>query len=183
MVEFSQTISNWETFYLLMGTASVTLIGLLFIAISINLDVVRNESYPDLQLFAAVTLNCFFYVLVFSFLFLIPNQTPLGLGLPIFLFGGVGLTNTVNQWRRAMKIDRSKMSHSRIGKGISRRFILPILCLVGLVIISVMLLFGSTAGLYSLVFVTLLLVGSATQNAWFLLVRAYIQDEQAAGSE
>jgi hypothetical protein len=35
MTAFTDAIHEWETFYLLTGTAGVTLIGLLFIAISI----------------------------------------------------------------------------------------------------------------------------------------------------
>ena len=31
MTEFQQLVANWETFYLLAGTAAATLIGLLFV--------------------------------------------------------------------------------------------------------------------------------------------------------
>lgn len=62
-VEFSEVISSWETYYLLVGTAAVTLIGLLFVAITINIDTFRRRTGTDVQLFGVLTFNSFFYVL------------------------------------------------------------------------------------------------------------------------
>jgi hypothetical protein len=49
MSGFSQQISGWETFYLLTGTAAATLIGLLFVAISVGKESIEAKATRDLS--------------------------------------------------------------------------------------------------------------------------------------
>jgi hypothetical protein len=167
MTEFQQLVSGWETFYLLMGTAAATLIGLLFVAVSINIDTFRKEAYTDLQLFAALTFNCFFYVLVIALLFLIPGLSPVGLGLPLFILAGLGLVNALLQQRRALKTQSKRQA-----AGLASRFTVPIVGLLGLAIFAILVMGQLAVGLYGLVFVIIVLLASAASNAaWLLLVR------------
>ena len=39
---FAETVQTWQTYYLLIGGAAATLAGLLFIGLSLNLEVLRN---------------------------------------------------------------------------------------------------------------------------------------------
>jgi hypothetical protein len=150
----------------MMGTAAATLIGLLFVGLSLNIEMIQREAYADLQLLAMQTFNSFFYVLLFAVLFLIPHQVPMGLGLPLLSIGGLGLLNMVRQASRTRKISRAW------GKStVAQRFTLPVISLVGVVAISVSVLMGQTASLYWLVPVMILLLASASQNAWDLLIR------------
>jgi hypothetical protein len=55
--------------------------------------------------------------------------------------------------------------------GVARRFVVPILCFVTLVVIAVSVLLGQTYGLYWLVPVMILLIVTASSNAWELLLR------------
>ena len=87
MTDISPIITTWETFYLLAGTAAATLIGLLFVAISINIDLFHAQSRLDFQIFGALTFNCFFYVLLIALLFLVPGLTPTGARRIIFPSG------------------------------------------------------------------------------------------------
>jgi len=165
MDAFSQSIELWHDFYIMVGTAAATLIGLLFVGLSLNIETVRRESHADIQLLAAQTFNSFFYVLMFAILFLIPRQVPMGLGLPLLSIGGLGLLSTVQQ------LAQTRRSQRPWGKGtIARRFALPIVSLVGVVVIAVSVLFGQPNGLYWLVPVMILLLASASRNAWDLLI-------------
>jgi hypothetical protein len=47
MTDFTNTIKDWQTFYVMAGTAAATLIGLLFVAVSINIDVFRKRTSED----------------------------------------------------------------------------------------------------------------------------------------
>jgi hypothetical protein len=166
MNEFAGIIPEWETFYLLTGTAAATLIGLLFVAVSINIEVFHRRDFNDLQHFAALTFNCFFYVLLISILFLVPGLTPPGLSIPLGLLGLLGLVNALIQQRRV------KGMHSNAHKrDLSKRFILPNLCMAALILIAMGVLLGYLPGLYWLVPVVILLLASASQNAWTLLVQ------------
>ena len=164
-MSFTNTIAEWETFYLLTGTAAATLMGLLFVAVSIHVETFHQRTSNEMHLFAVLTFNCFFYVLLISIVFLIPHITGLGLGLPLLLFGLLAVVSTLIQQRRARK------AHPGSGQaGFASRFNLPIVSLILLVLSSIGVLVGSSLGLYGYVAVIILLLMSASLNAWSLLV-------------
>jgi hypothetical protein len=164
MTDFTQILMGWETFYLLTGTAAATLIGLLFIAISINIDIFRGDAQIGFQHFATLTFNCFFYVLFTSMLFLIPGLGPLGLGIPLLALGLLGLANALLQQRRTRRTQSP-------GTDAAARFTVPSLCLLGMAAVGVMVIVHFSLALYGLVPVVFLLLASASVNAWTLLVR------------
>ncbi len=168
---FTEAIHSWETFYLLTGTAGATLIGLLFIAISINVEQFRNQFSGDLQYFAALTFNSFFYVLILSILFLIPRISSAGLGITILILGIVGGINTIRQ-----QVRTSKDQTQRPGIDIASRFWIPILTLGGMALLAVAILLQVEISLYGFVPVIILLLGSASQNTWVLLVELDLED-------
>ena len=165
MDTFSQVVRQWETFYLLTGTAAVTLIGLLFIAISINIELFQNKFSTDLQHFAALTFNCFFYVLILAILFEVPGISSLGLGISILLLGILGMLNAIIQQRRTRK------SHSKeIDRNLAARFTAPIFSLAFMSLLAVCILLQIEISLYGFIVIIILLLGSASQNAWSLLI-------------
>ena len=173
MNDFSLAMSEWETFYLLAGTAAATLMGLLFVAVSINVEAFRREAYADLQQFAGLTFNCFFYVLFISIMFLIPNVSPFGLGVPLLLLGVLGVANAIIQRRRALQ---QQQNHGV--KRIDRRFTVPTICLAALAVISVLLMARITAGTYFLVGIIVTLLGTAAVNAYTLLIAVDVVESE-----
>jgi hypothetical protein len=163
MINFREFVGAWETFYLLAGTAAATLIGLLFIAISIHISVFHQQGTRLIHHYAALTFNCFFYVLLIAMMFLIPNISPLWLGIPLALLGGLGLGNAILQRYRAR--DETK---------IANKFNLPIIGLLTLFVIGILIIFRVYASIYGLVPVILLFLMSSTLNAWTLLI--YTED-------
>ncbi len=148
ITDFSQTIIAWQTFYLLTGTAAATLIGLLFVAVSINLKVLRGNSSGSLYSFAALTFNRFFYVLLISILFLIPHLSPLELGIPLLLVGGLGLANVILQQRRIRRLQGNQRETD-----IATRFNVHIGSLAGLALIAIGVMLKFELSLYGLVLV------------------------------
>jgi hypothetical protein len=176
MDPFAQAVANWHDFYLMIGTAAATLIGLLFLSLSLNVDVITRPERADLRSLAAHTFGNFMSVLMFSVLFLIPSQVPAGLGVPLLCIGGFGLYNTIAHWREA----RGRPSPSWLrGGGVARRFYLPTFCYTALITIAGLLLFAWTDGLYWLVPVMLMLIVSASRNAWDLLMALRSQPKDA----
>jgi hypothetical protein len=70
----AEFFDSWHEFYLLAGTAAVTLVGLLFVALSFNLDVLLHETKVHVLAHARATLLSFTYVLIISLGFLVPFQ-------------------------------------------------------------------------------------------------------------
>ena len=167
MNTFAQTVEGWHDFYIVIGTAAATLMGLLFFSLSLNADVIARKTNIDLRGLAAQTFTNFICVLMFAVFFLIPRQGPHGLGFPLLGIDVIGLYSTVRRF-----LDMRRNRPRTWGRGnLTRRFTIPTLCFVALLIIAVSVLLGQTAGLYWLVSVMILLIWDASLNAWDLLLR------------
>src|SRR6187399_736541 len=81
----THAIEGWHEFYLLAGTAAVTLVGLLFVALSFHLDALLHEQRAHLLHAARLAFMNFLFVLMLSLFFLIPLNTPQLLGVSIFV--------------------------------------------------------------------------------------------------
>jgi hypothetical protein len=147
MDTFTQAVEGWHDFYLLIGTAAATLVGLLFVSLSLNVEVITREANADLRVLAAQTFTGFLNVVMLAVLFLVPRQVPPGLGLPLLGISGYGLYETVG---RFLKTRRAR-PHGWGKGGVAPRFVVPTLCFVALTIIAVSVLLGQTGGLYWLV--------------------------------
>lgn len=165
-MDFSELIKEWETFYLMVGTAAATLIGLLFVAVSIHIDIFHLKTSADLHQFAALTFNCFFYVLLIAILFLVPRLSAFGLGIPLILLAGLGLINMVIQ---KFRVQSARSKHQN--PGIAGKFNIPIVSLIALLLVSIGILFRVIFSLYGMILVVMLLLASASQNAWALLIQ------------
>jgi hypothetical protein len=84
----AEAIAHWHEFYLMAGTAAVTLVGLLFVALSLHLDTLLHDSRAHLVAHARQTLLSFTYVLFVSLLFLAPDT-------PVRVLGGTLVAFTV----------------------------------------------------------------------------------------
>jgi len=88
MDTFAKVIEDWHDFYMMIGAAASTLVGLLFVSLSLKVDVVTHEANADLRELAIQTFTSFLNVIMISVLFLIPRQEPLGLRLPLLGISG-----------------------------------------------------------------------------------------------
>ena len=62
----------WHDFYLMAGTAAVTLVGLLFVALSLHVAVLFQGEHKDFRLLAAEAFQGYLYVLITAMIFLMP---------------------------------------------------------------------------------------------------------------
>ena len=87
---FDQALGLWQGFYSYLGAASATLLGLLFVAVSLRLNVFHQQQVRDVRDFAFLTFGSFFCLILVAGVFLIPHQTRLGVGLPLIVLGLLG---------------------------------------------------------------------------------------------
>jgi hypothetical protein len=85
-----QALAGWQSFYAYLGVVAATLLGLLFVSISLRLNIFRQQEIRDVRDFAFLTFGSFFCLILVSGLFLIPHQTRVGLGLPLAILGLLG---------------------------------------------------------------------------------------------
>lgn len=95
----------WHDFYLMAGTASVTLVGLLFVALSLHVAVLFRGEHKDFRLLAAEAFQGYLYVLITSLLFLLP----VGDGhFPAFIYAVLNVVMLVRTGLRAPSFVRAR---------------------------------------------------------------------------
>jgi hypothetical protein len=171
------TLTSWHDFYVTMGTASASLIGLLFVALSINLDAITGPSRDDLRAFAEQAFASFSTVLLIAVLFLIPTGGPSSIGVAYLVLGGVAGARML---RRAPAVWRV-LRQGQLGEAVFWRFVLPAAAVVGLLASGLGLIVGQPSALYWLVAVIIGLLMSAARSSWDLLVKVSEDRRSAEG--
>ena len=157
---------RWHEFYLLAGTAAVTLVGLLFVSLSFNLDTLIHESKAHVLAYARSTLLTFTYLLIVCLGFLVPHQTPAMLGVLIVVASGVVLTIQLVSLR-----PRTGLVPTPFDRRMRRRARLYIGCYLVAILNSVLMVVGRAPELtYNMIGVVCALLGNAMGVSWDLLV-------------
>lgn len=87
---FATTMESWHDFYLLTGTAAVTLAGLLFVALSLHLEQLVEESHEHLLALARAMVTAFVMVLIASLMMLAPGFSQRITGFALVAVGSIG---------------------------------------------------------------------------------------------
>ncbi len=83
----AQPLQRWHDFYLLVGGAAATLVGLMFVAISLGSRLITERSLPALRVFVTPTIIHFIYALVIATVVVIPTVRRMPLGGLLVLVG------------------------------------------------------------------------------------------------
>ena len=100
----------WHDFYLLVGTASATLVGLMFVAASIGAQVFTERSREAMRAFISPTVVHFGAVLFICMAVTVPSQTWVTLAVLLILGGAAGTLYAARVWvqifvRRSFAVD------------------------------------------------------------------------------
>jgi hypothetical protein len=90
----SELLHEWHDFYVLIGTASATLIGLMFVAMSIGTTVFNERDRAALEAFITPTVVHFAAALFASLVIMIPEHRWESLGALLGIGGLAGLVYT-----------------------------------------------------------------------------------------
>src|SRR5207245_7410718 len=87
-------LSEWETFYVIIGSSAAALTGLMFVVVALGIEAsaVRESA---LRAFATPTVVHFGAVLLLAAFLATPGQTAASLGVCLLATGGVGLAYAV----------------------------------------------------------------------------------------
>jgi hypothetical protein len=173
MDEFAQALSGWQLFYATVATSAATLTGLLFVALSINLEKLRGTDGARRLRVSQRSFGDFLYVLMIGLVFLVPNQIPAGFSLALLVLAASRAAGMV---RQAIKGNRGVQRAQSASQAI-REYALPIIASLGLAVVAVAALVGRFEALYGLVGVIAALLATASWNAWILLVQEGEPDE------
>jgi hypothetical protein len=171
-MSFTDALKEWHDFFALAGGATATLIGLLFVAVSLHIDLFSDENQTHVRNIAEQILINFLKILLLSLLLIAPNQTPEAIAMTLLLMSVIGLAVTGVTFRAAYLRDRVN-PNARVGRRFWLwRFVVPIgadawLLAAGIAIVGS----GLSYPLYWLMWVFTLQLVSLTRQAWNLMIR------------
>jgi hypothetical protein len=84
---FPEMLRSWQNFYFMMGGVAATLLGLMFVAVSLGLGLVTDENRDSIKTFVNPSIFYFVAVLVLCSLMLIPELNPNALAIILLLLG------------------------------------------------------------------------------------------------
>jgi hypothetical protein len=93
-------LRNWHDFYILIGTASATLIGLMFVAASVGTSYFNAEREVPLRAFLTPTVVHFSVILVSCLICMVPSLTRESLGALVATGGAIGIGHSCRVWLR-----------------------------------------------------------------------------------
>lgn len=169
--------TEWHDFFVLVGGAAAALAGLLFVAISINIDQILR--YSALPIRASETLAALLAMLLVSVFGLVPDQPRALLAgelilisafqLLIIVRGGLGLRESSRRGNSGTSESSGREKpEPRSHHGTA--MVLTVAVAVPWAVAGVTLLFGVGGGLYWIVPAFVLGFTTAIANGWVLLV-------------
>jgi hypothetical protein len=175
---FARVIEQWHDFYLMAGTAGATLIGLLFVSVSLHLDLITDPTATAVLASARRAFISFIIIVLIALLFLVPAQSARGLGLPLVLVSLFDLARTM----RYLNLLRREHAHlsDLLGPASVLRIGLGLASSLGLLAVSLTILSGTTEYLSWLVGVLGILLGGAAENCWSLLMNLAVAKRRLA---
>lgn len=172
MEAFSQQMGAWIPFFTTLAVLCATLAGLLFVALSLHVAVLKAEGGVNLRRLAQQTFGDFVQVLFIGTFFIVPLPQPKFFGLAALLIVLVGLKESGGRLWQSWR-DRSHPEHRAY---FIRRFAMSLIGRALLVGGGLCLLLGDAGahdvaqGLLSVFSGSVVLMIAALRNAWFLLV-------------
>ena len=160
---YQTMMSGWHDFFIVAGTAAATLVGLLFVGLSLHLRTVVARS--DVRSLARVTLANFGALLFVSLFMVIPEGQSaaasqlVGSGVISLLIAAPSLITAGRSRGRAFQLRRLVL-----------RFGLSTLGYVAVIVAGVLLLSSPASAFSWLVIATLVLLVVSLRNTWDLLV-------------
>ena len=158
-------LDHWDNFFVMVGSGSAALAGLIFVAISINPEAIlrnsthKNRSVNMLSGFSAIFMACA--------LALLGGQSIVELGFEWVVLWLVATFIFVRGYVIAL---RSKMSS--VGLNVPR-LAGGTVCYLAEVAGAVFLIFGHDAGLYIAAIATIVLFAFLISGAWLLIIGIY----------
>jgi hypothetical protein len=165
-VSYQAMLQGWHDFYSVSGMASASLIGLLFVGLSLHLRIVVTRA--DVRALARVTFASFVLTLLGSLFIVIPETRATATGVELIISGAVSGALVAPSILAGV---RTRSSSTLVFRQLMRRFGLTALGYAGFIVAGALFASGSvSSGLTWLVGATVGLLVLSLRNSWDLLV-------------
>ncbi len=164
-MNFGTAIQSWHDFYMIVGTAAASLVGLLFVGLSLHLRIV--VTHADVKSLARITLASLGLTLVVALFMVIPDSNSSGTGWNLFGAGVFGFVLIGRPLVAGIRSSRRALSFGHL----MLRFGLTGATFVAVLVGGLILVGGNyDVGLSWFVGASVALLVGALRNSWDLLV-------------
>jgi hypothetical protein len=156
---------QWHDFFVMVGGGAAALTGLLFVALSLNLESIAKDATHRYR--AIGTLAGFTAAFIMCALVLMGNQNHLVVGIEWLVVSTVAAAMYVYGYIQALKTGRSSagLRLNRLVGGTA--------CYIAEIVGAILLILGYIAGLYVAAIALTLLLAFMFSGAWLLIVGVY----------
>jgi hypothetical protein len=164
-MSFQTTLLAWHDFYSIVGMAAASLVGLLFVGLSLHLHVV--VTHKDVQALARATFSSLGLTLVLALFMVAPETHASDLGWELIGLGVVACLLVVRSIVSGVRSHDRTISYQRL----MLRFGITTLTFLGVIATGAVMMAGdSSDALGWLVAVSIFLIVISLRNSWDLLV-------------
>lgn len=166
---FNEALHSWQNFYFMIGGVAATLIGLMFVTLSLGMHLISKDTKAEMQVFVTPSIVYFVSALLIASVILVPILTPPMLALTLFVGGVVGLGRTAQYARKLTQIAKRHQDFET-GDWLGQ-VILPIIN-YGLLVLTALLFAVDqwSMALTGLWLTSILLLVCAISNTWSLVI-------------
>jgi len=159
-------MASWHDFYELIGTASATLIGLMFVAASIAAGFLNEAHRAGMRVFFTPTIAHFTSALAICILITVPTLNLPRLGAALLACGIIGLAYAASVWWSMNRgLGQTVALDDQLWYALA-----PTICFILLAGSGVLLLFHHLAGIELVAGVLVLLLLLGIRNAWDIMI-------------
>jgi hypothetical protein len=164
-------LREWHDFYMLVGTASATLVGLMFVSASIGASIYNESHRGAMRAFVTPTVVHFSALLFICILVMVPSHTFMTLGVLLGIGGLLGIAHS------GIAVFTPLVRH-RFTVDLSDSMFYALIPVLGYVLVAasgIMLLVQSSWSFNVIAAAVLVLLVAAIRNAWDMTVWAVIR--------
>ena len=166
MTAFQADIEPWHDFFALSGAASSTIIGLLFVAITLRTDIRKADDSSLSRVLVSQNFTMLLTVLLFALYFLVPDMDRNTLGLAVFLTAGLPVFLVGKNWLRL------RHSKNMDGPTVLWEFLIPALCYLASMGVGFAFIVNDDAEIAWFITITAMFLVIPTRSSWMLLLQS-----------
>jgi hypothetical protein len=171
---YADQIGTWQGFYTTVAGLSAGLVGLLFVGLGLNPQIITKGGPTGMRVLAAQTFHNFLVLLVIALVALVPDNTAHSLAITLLIVGTQGVIRVALDLRRARRDPDPTWSALQS----LTRYVSPALAYAICLWLAIDLRDGVSEALGGIVAVVFLLLMSAVINCWDLLEAIGNQDQR-----
>jgi hypothetical protein len=159
-------LQEWSGFYTAVAGVAGVLVGLLFVALALSPSIMKDTAPAGLRVWCSETFHSLVMMLTFSLLFLIPDPSGPGIGIPIVLVTLMGLWQMRADFRSLKSDPDPRWSRRHAG---IRRFGYLLAAYCAAIVVGVSLCLNQRDFIDWMVLPIFLLLVNAAINCWNIL--------------